>query len=117
MASVIIVDDDPDIVTLFEEFISLKGHSIVGKASDGVEAIEFLENCGTLPDVIFMDHRMPKMNGLEASKIILTKFPTCKIIFISADLNIKDAAIEIGVEAFLVKPISFTKILSILEDI
>ncbi|MHA1975800.1 MAG: response regulator [Candidatus Hodarchaeales archaeon] len=117
MASVIIVDDDPDIVTLFEEFISLKGHTILGKASNGEEAIEVVKKCEKLPDIIFMDHRMPQMTGLEASKIILEMFPSCNIIFISADLNVKNLALEIGAQAFLVKPISFQKIMTLLDKI
>ncbi len=117
MASVIIVDDDSDIVTLFEEFISLKGHVIAGKASNGEEALEILQECNPLPDIIFMDHRMPRMSGLEASKIIREKYPSCKIVFISADLNVKDLALEIGALEFLVKPISFQKILSLLDEL
>ena len=117
MTSVVIVDDDPDIVTLFEEFISLRGHTVLGKASNGEEAIEVLRSCETLPDVIFMDHRMPLMTGLEASKILLAMFPDCNIIFISADLNVRDLALEIGVRAFLIKPISFQKILALLDSI
>ena len=117
MASVIIVDDDSDIVTLFEEFISLKGHTILGKASNGEEAIELLRNSKIYPDIIFMDHRMPRMSGLEASRIIMAMNPESKIIFISADQYIKQKALEIGAQAFLVKPVSFIQILSLLDAI
>ncbi len=117
MASVLIVDDDPDIVTLFQEFITLRGHTILGKASDGEEALELLQSFESLPDVIFMNHRMPQMTGLEASKIIFRMYPTCKIIFISADQNVKSSALDAGAQAFLVKPISFTKILALLDEI
>ena len=117
MVSVLIVDDDPDIVTLFEEFLGLRGHTILGKASDGKEAIELLHSFSPVPDVIFMDHRMPRMTGLEASKEIIKEYPECKIIFISADLNVKDLALESGAHAFLVKPISFKNILALLDGI
>lgn len=57
---------------------------------------------------------MPNMNGLEATKIILDSFPTAniRIIFISADLSIKQEALDSGADDFLVKPVSFVKVLT-----
>ena len=72
-----------------------------------------------IPDIILMDHRMPQMNGLEATKIILDSFPNSRIriIFISADLSIKQKAMEAGAQLFLVKPVSIKQILSTLDQI
>ncbi len=62
---------------------------------------------------------MPNMSGLEATKIILDSFPNAKIriIFISADLSVKQKAIDAGAEQFLVKPVSFDKILTTIDKI
>jgi two-component system chemotaxis response regulator CheY len=119
IASVIIVDDDPELVVLFERLLSSQGHSILGKASNGEEAITLVRNLPRTPDIILMDHRMPQMNGLEATKIILKSFPDSKIrvIFISADLNVRQKAIEAGAQLFLVKPVSIKQILATMDQI
>ncbi len=49
------------------------------------------------PDIILMDHRMPKKNGIEASKEILKINGKTKIIFLSADSSIKEEVLSIGV--------------------
>ena len=98
---------------LFERLLSSQGHSILGKASNGEEAIALVKNLPQTPDIILMDHRMPQMNGLEATRIILGSFPESRIriIFISADLNVRQEAIEAGAQLFLVKPVSIKQIL------
>ena len=57
------------------------------------------------PDLIILDHRMPKKNGLEIMKEILKVNGDAKIIFISADVDIKEEALTNGASTFLKKPI------------
>ena len=104
---------------LFEKLLTSQGHTILGKASNGEEAITLVKNLPQRPDIILMDHRMPQMNGLEATKIILESFPDSKIniIFISADLSIKQKAMEAGAQLFLVKPVSIKQILSTMDQV
>lgn len=54
---------------------------IVGEAADGLEAVALARRCS--PDVILMDINMPKMNGLEATRIISTELPRTRIIGLS----------------------------------
>ncbi|MHA1940887.1 MAG: response regulator [Candidatus Hodarchaeales archaeon] len=111
------VEDDIDIVLLFEKILISKGHNILGKAGDGEEAVKLVNELDQNPEIILMDHRMPRMSGLEATKIILQKYPLCKIIFISADLNIKGQALEAGAQSFLVKPVSITLMLNTINSL
>ncbi len=115
IVNILIVDDDVDIVNLFEQFLKFKGHTIVAKASNGEEALEIYKNFKNTPDIIIMDHRMPLKNGLETTKEILAINPDCKIIFVSADYSVREKALEMGVIEFLEKPIDFSTLFNIIE--
>ena len=117
MASIVIVDDDLDIVNLFKHFLTIRGHEILGTAYDGKEAISVVTNLSEKPDIILMDHRMPEVSGLEATEAINNSFPEIKIVLISADMRVEQEAKENGAVAFLLKPTSFKKVLSTIGDI
>jgi len=115
IAKILIVDDDVDIVNLFEQFFKFKGHNIVAKAFNGEEALELYKSLENHPDIIIMDHRMPLKNGLETTKEFLAINPNCKIIFVSADYSVKEKALEMGAIDFLEKPIDFGTLFNIIE--
>ena len=115
IAKIFIIDDDIDIILLFEQFLVIEGHEIIAKAYNGEEAIEIFKNLQYNPDIILMDHRMPLKNGLETTKAILNINPNSKIIFISADYTVRTEALNIGAIDFLEKPIDFTTLIAIVE--
>ena len=80
------------------------GFSIAGIAEDGEEAVLMFKSFSDKPKVILMDNRMPKKSGIEASKEILQIDNEVKIIFISADISIKEEALFIGAFSFWDKP-------------
>ena len=117
MVSIVIVDDDLDIVSLFQHFLAIKGHEILATAYDGKEAISIVNDLPVKPDIILMDHRMPQVSGLEATQKISKTFPEIKIILISADMKVAQEAKDQGAAAFLLKPTSFKKVLSTIGDL
>ena len=102
--SVLIVDDELFIVELYRDILQLRGYKVLGTAFDGEEAIRKYGNSDEKPDVIIMDHRMPVMNGVEATREILRSNPTQKVIFVSADVLVEKEAREAGAVEFLPKP-------------
>ncbi|MCK4480870.1 MAG: response regulator [Candidatus Lokiarchaeota archaeon] len=115
MARIFIVDDDEDIVHLFEQSLKLEGHEIVAKAFNGEEAINIYKNLQNAPDIILMDHRMPSKDGVEVTEEILSINPNSKIIFVSADYTVRDKALEVGAIDFLEKPIDFNTLFRIIK--
>jgi len=83
----------------------------VGIASDGEEAVSMFKSFSVKPSIILMDHRMPKKNGIEASKEILKIDKNVKIIFTTADKSVEKEALSIGVCSFKNKPFTLEKLI------
>ncbi len=110
ITTVLIVDDDTDILFLYQKMLECIGVEVVGTALDGEEAVQIFKSFQRKPDIILMDHRMPKKNGLEATKEILSINNRVKIIFASADSSIEKEALSVGAISFKEKPFSIEKI-------
>ena len=80
---ILLVDDQKFVQYKLKEMLSIDANlKIVGTAGDGEAAIAQAELLK--PDVILIDIEMPKMNGIEATKIISQRFPECKILIFSS---------------------------------
>jgi DNA-binding NarL/FixJ family response regulator len=103
---VVIVDDHP--ITrqgLRAAFAIADGVEVVGEASSGEQAVSLVDE--TLPDVVFMDVRMPGMNGLQATRAIRAQHPEVKVIVFSVDESRASVgeAIRAGVAGYLLKDV------------
>jgi CheY-like chemotaxis protein len=108
---VAIVDDDFELLTTYSAVLEHLGYATL-TASDGDEIVDqVLRGHEAAPDVILMDYRMPKMNGLEAAKRIVRNRPGIKIIMSTADDSVKQEAISAGM-TFLQKPFSLDELAS-----
>jgi response regulator of citrate/malate metabolism len=108
MIRVLIVEDDLSLQRLYEMMLITFGFEVVGKASNGKDAVELFISMPSKPDIILMDHRMPLKNGIEASIEILNMNSHTKIIFTSADKSIANKALSIGVTSFIEKPFAIS---------
>ncbi|MFH1000816.1 MAG: response regulator transcription factor [Bacteroidota bacterium] len=76
---ILLVDDHELIINGIKSMLkSTKDFNIIGEAVNGLDAIKKTDNLN--PDVIIMDISMPIMNGIEACKIIVKKYPNIKIL-------------------------------------
>jgi DNA-binding NarL/FixJ family response regulator len=103
----LIVDDHPVTREGLRTALELSDDvAVVGEASSGEEAVD---RAGELtPDVVFMDVRMPGMDGIEATRRILEVAPETKVILITIDES-RGAiaqAIQAGVSGYLLKDAS-----------
>ena len=79
IVEILIADDHELILNGIKDMLKpFKHYRIVGKATNGKEAIE--QAIKYTPDVIFMDISMPVLNGIEATKAIIEKLPDTKIL-------------------------------------
>ena len=89
----------------------------VGEARNGEEALPLILELR--PDVIITDIKMPRMDGLQLSRKIKQILPRIKIIIISAfdEFELAQQAIEIGINKYILKPITPKKIIESLQEI
>jgi AmiR/NasT family two-component response regulator len=99
----LIAEDDALIAEVVAAELEKIGVEVVGKASDGQQALTFTETLQ--PDVVLMDINMPEMDGLEAARRIQEHCPTPVIVLTvhSVPEMVQEAAAA-GVGAYLVKP-------------
>ena len=81
MSKIMIVDDDPRILGLYEKMLEKEGHAVI-VAESGKKCLEILKN--EKPDLILMDVRMPKMSGVEATRRIKQECPGIKVLVLTA---------------------------------
>lgn len=111
------MDDDREIVYVFEKLLNVQGHHVIGKAYDGNQAVKIYEDLEFPPDIVLMDYRMPQKDGLIATEDILRINPNGLIIFVSADRSIKNEAMKAGAAYFLLKPVCFPDLLMVIDHI
>jgi len=110
MANVLIVDDEMPIRRTLKEILEFEKFK-VDEASDGLECLVQLKK-GQY-DVILMDIKMPKMDGMEALERIQTLAPDTPVIMISGHANIDTAveAVKKGAFDFISKPPDLNRLL------
>lgn len=102
--NIIIVDDHKifrdGLIMLLNNFDFV---TVAGEAANGEEFLELIENVE--PDIVLMDINMPKMNGIEATKQALKKYPELKVIALTsfADDEYIEQMISAGVEGYMLK--------------
>lgn len=115
MAKVLVVDDTLFMRTSIRQMLEANGHSVIGEASNGVEAIEKYSKLN--PDVVLMDITMPDMNGLDALEKIKEIDPKAKVIMCTAvgQQAMVARAVELGAQQFIVKPFQAERLLAAVD--
>ena len=110
MYSVLIVDDDPMVAMINEQYVNRhKDFYVAAKCGDGRSALDYLSNNDV--DLIFLDVFMPYMDGFETLRRIREQKINSDVIMVTA-ANERDAlreSIQLGVIDYLVKPFTFER--------
>lgn len=103
MKSILIVDDNQDMRFLLENILVIHGYN-VDTVDDGERAVKYLED--VVPDLVLLDIRLPKLNGIEVLKKIKEKDENIKVILLTAYSNIasRNKSIEFGANDYITKP-------------
>lgn len=105
MATILIAEDERDIRDLIKFTLNFAGHEVI-VTTNGEEAFEKAQE--SVPDLIMMDVRMPRMTGYEACKLMkeIDRLKPVPVVFLSA--KGQDSEIQAGLEAgaveYILKP-------------
>jgi two-component system KDP operon response regulator KdpE len=109
-ATILVVDDEPQIRRVMRATLTAQGYSIV-EARDGQEALEKLRS--ERPDLVLLDMNMPVMDGLEACREIRrdSEVPVIMLTVRSAERD-KVRALDAGADDYVVKPFGIQELLA-----
>jgi two-component system chemotaxis response regulator CheY len=111
---VLIADDQRSFATVLADMVRYCGHQVVATVGSGFEAIQAYTV--HKPDLVLMDHRMPKLNGVTASRHIIAKNPEARVVLLSAWSPL-DGADESGAICYLPKPVEMARLNAVLLTI
>ncbi|PWJ15398.1 response regulator transcription factor [Ruminococcus flavefaciens] len=107
MYSILVADDEKDVVSLLKDYLELKGYCVY-TANNGKEAIE---QASRTPDLILLDVNMPEADGFEVCRRIRDHV-SCPILFLTARIEDEDKiqGFAAGGDDYIIKPFSLEEI-------
>ena len=112
-APILVVEDDPDLLALVEMILADAGYR-VATASEGRAALARV--AAEMPALIFLDMRMPGMNGWEFVREFRARHGrAAPIVVVTAAENARARAEEIGADGWLAKPFDLDDVVSVVQ--
>src|SRR6266700_7234134 len=115
---ILLVDDHPIVRQGLQTLLEGRtGWEVIGEASDGAEAVEKAKDLH--PDVMVLDVTMPRMNGLEACRLLRRQSPTLEILFVTQhdSPQMMREALDAGARGYVVKSHAARDLLEAVEAV
>lgn len=111
--SILVVEDDPDLLAIVEMILSDAGY-LVRTAPEGRAALARVAE--EMPALVFLDMRMPGMNGRDFAREFRARYGrAAPIVVVTAAENARERAEEIGAEGWIAKPFELEEVLRAAE--
>ena len=86
--SIMIIEDEQDILLLYKDFLLSKGHKVLATSTTANEIMSDYDRIK--PDIVIIDYKLPsEKNGLDAAIQILNKYPSAAILIVTAYDTVK----------------------------
>ena len=114
---ILVTDDDTATRKIMRRLLTRMGHT-VDEAEDGIECLEKFQS-GEVYDVMFIDNLMPRMNGLDAIRILRSRGYTAPIVSVtgSGDEKSRQELMDVGATRVMLKPATAPMISNVLSDL
>lgn len=111
----VVIGDDESIIRMdLSEMLEDAGHTVVGEAADGVEALDMVRR--EKPDIVLLDIKMPRLDGIHAAKMIgHENLAPVLLLTAYSQEDVVNKAKDSGVLGYLVKPVSPTNLFPAME--
>jgi CheY-like chemotaxis protein len=119
--TVLVVDDEPDVVTLVRLLIrDIPDLDVVAEAVDGHEALEMFDQLDgpPVPHVVVLDSQMPGMKGMEVARLMRERVRGQRVVLFTAVVNerIREEARRAGIDEVVAKT-EFKRLVEVLRSI
>ncbi len=113
---ILVVDDEPHIQEVLQQLLETEGYA-TRSAGSGADALELIHEF--TPHIVFLDIRMPEMDGIQCLRRIKELEPKAEVVMISgfATLDMAKRSLEIGAFDYIGKPLSFDHIRDVIRQI
>jgi two-component system NarL family response regulator len=113
---VLLVDDYQLFLEGLRSLLMRQGVEVVGMARDGFEALQMARALN--PELILMDVKMPRCNGVDATRLIKAEIPACTIIMLTVSEDEDDLfeAVKFGASGYLLKHLNAEDFFAYLTD-
>ncbi len=112
--TILVVEDDPAILTLVERLLTSRGHTVLA-ASDTLQAAEALREHPALPDLLLTDLVLAGDSGLDYAKSMKAAFPKLKVVFMTGWVHRAPSAQRSGLGPILRKPFTAEELFKVIE--
>jgi response regulator NasT len=112
---IVVAEDEPITRMDICEMLRSSGYEVVGEAADGLQAIDLCKRYR--PDLVLMDIKMPKLDGIQAAQIIMKENLVEALVMLTAysSREFIDKVKEVGAIGYIVKPIDEVKLIPQVE--
>lgn len=113
----VIADDSAAMRGALREILERHGYRVVGEADNGLEAIRLCKE--QQPELVTLDIIMPRMDGIQALRIIRSTFPLAPVVMVSAmtSMNKVVECAKFGAQHYIVKPFEEEKVVDVLRKL
>ncbi len=113
--NILIADDEPITRMDLRELLQESGYNVVAEAGDGFDAVEACKKHH--PDLVLMDIKMPYLDGLSASRLIIEENLADAVVLLTAygEKEFVEEAKAIGISGYLVKPFNVKSLIPTIE--
>lgn len=118
MPTVLVIEDDTDLLYLYRTALSQRGYEVV-EANNSTEAMEILETPDFIPALVFVDMGMPDAPGTRVINYMRSedRFDETRIVVVTANEQYRARVADKGVSHFLVKPVTISQLIDIADEL
>jgi two-component system chemotaxis response regulator CheY len=114
---IMVVDDSSITIKKLTQILEQIGHQVICSCKTGAEALAYYRQYQ--PDIVTMDITMPDMDGIEATRQIISVFPKALIIMVTShgQEQMVIESIDIGAKGYVLKPIKADKLAEMVNQV